>query len=87
MRRSLTAEQKEQLIERLAELGHEQWITWSKSLVTDTSTILSDSRRERWSKLWVPYAELSEDQKQQDRDWAYSTLSLIIEMNMEILSR
>lgn len=56
------------LIELLAELEHEQWVSWSKSLAQSES--LSPERVERWSKLWIPYSKLSEEDKEADRVWA-----------------
>ena len=63
-----------ELLEKLAELEHEQWVAWSKAL-DDTET-LSDKRMERWVKLWVPYSELSEKDKEFDREWARKVFRL-----------
>jgi hypothetical protein len=56
-------------IERLSAIEHEQWIEWSKN-ITSTEPNLSFDRVERWSKLWIPYEQLSEDMKEHDRKWA-----------------
>ncbi len=61
--------------EKIAELEHEQWIAWSKN-IAETDNI-SIERTERWAKLWIPYAELTEAQKDQDRIWADKTLALL----------
>ena len=53
--------------EQLAELEHEQWIAWSKD-IAETETI-TEARIERWKELWCPYSELTEAQKDQDREW------------------
>lgn len=65
-----------QLLEALAALEHDQWIEWSKSIAKSEN--LSPERLERWGKLWVPYDQLTEDQKEQDRVWARKTLAEII---------
>lgn len=62
-------------LEKLADLEHEQWIAWSKD-IADTETI-NETRRQRWSELWVPYSQLTEAQKDQDREWACKVLLLL----------
>ena len=65
------------LIEKLAELEHEQWIYWSKN-IAETEQIASN-RLERWKNLWCPYSELTEEQKEQDREWARKVLQIVNE--------
>lgn len=71
------AEQKrldrKELREALAELEHKQWVTWSQAIADEVST----SRRARWRNLWIPYKDLTEEQKDQDREWAVKFLALI----------
>jgi hypothetical protein len=57
--------------ESLAELEHEQWIKWSQAIAPE----VSQERQERWAKLWIPYPELTEEQKDQDRVWADKSLA------------
>ena len=66
------AEQTE-LVERLAELEHEQWVSWSKAIVHE----VPEERRRRWQAFWVPYRDLPEDIKEQDRVWARRVLALL----------
>ena len=61
------------LLERLAELEHEQWVAWSKAVADEVSA----ERRQRWEACWVPYAELPDDVKEQDRVWARKVLSML----------
>jgi hypothetical protein len=61
---------KDERLERVAEVEHEQWMAWSKSVADE----VSPERRARWSKLWVPYGELSEEEKEKDREWARKAL-------------
>ena len=68
---------KAELIERLAELEHEQWINWSKNIVESES--ISEKRKRRWQKLWCPYNELSEEMKNLDREWARKVVAIIKE--------
>lgn len=68
---------RDTLIERLAELEHEQWMAWAKRIM-ETEPI-SEERRQRWQKYMVPYAELSEEVKEQDREWARKVLAIFEE--------
>jgi hypothetical protein len=61
------------LVERLAELEHEQWVAWSKALADE----VPEERRRRWQACWVPYRDLPEDIKEQDRVWARRVLALL----------
>lgn len=63
------------LLERIAEIEHEQWMDWSQSVAADED--ISDERRERWEGYWVPYDELPEDVKEADRDYARKVLDEI----------
>ena len=66
-------EEFRELREQLASLEHEQWVEWSKEIAT--SVCVSLTRIERWQKLWKPYSELTEADKDQDRVWADKVLS------------
>lgn len=70
-----------ELLEKLSELEHEQWIDWSKS-ISQTETISQD-RLDRWSKSWCSYSELSEEEKEQDRIYARKILNVIDEKKSE----
>jgi hypothetical protein len=61
------------LREQLAELEHEQWMSWVKAVWDD----VTDERRERWAPLMVPYGQLSEASKDQDREWADKVLKVV----------
>ena len=50
---------QEEIREGLAKLEHDQWVEWSKAVAPE----VSPERRERWKKLWIPYSELTEEQK------------------------
>lgn len=67
--------QVKDLLERLAELEHEQWMEWSKTVAPEVSS----QRRERWQKYWKPYSELPEEVKEQDRVWARKVLKVLID--------
>ena len=73
-----TINNKELLMERLADLEHKQWIAWSKQ-VAKTETNLSRDRLQRWSKLWIWYEYLLEKDKKADRVWAKKVLKLVDE--------
>ena len=62
-----------ELLERLAELEHEQWVAWSRAVAAE----VDPERRRRWEACWVPYAELPEEVKEQDRVWARKVLEVL----------
>ena len=68
---------KERLLEKIAEIEHEQWVSWSKAIAKQEN--LSPERLKRWKKYWVPYDELPEDVKEHDRKWARRVLEVILE--------
>jgi hypothetical protein len=61
------------VLERLAELEHEQWCAWSRAVAAE----VSPERRLRWQECWVEYAQLPEEVKEQDRVWARKVLALV----------
>ena len=63
------------LLERLAELEHEQWMAWAKRIME--AEPISEERQQRWQKYMVPYAELPEEVKEQDREWARKVLAVM----------
>jgi hypothetical protein len=64
------------LLEKLAAEAHEQWMVWSKKIAEEEK--LTPERLERWQKLWVPYDQLTEEQKEADRERARKILGIII---------
>ncbi len=64
---------EEQLIEKLAEIEHNQWVEWSKDIASKEK--LSTDRLARWKTFWIPYSQLSEKVKEQDRIWARKSLA------------
>lgn len=55
------------VIERLAELEHEQWVHWTKYFLEN----LTDKNIRRWKRqIKTPYKKLTEKEKQSDRYWA-----------------
>jgi hypothetical protein len=65
-----------ELIEKLAELEHEQWMDYTKYLSQNIPKGLDYEDApiyewiDRWKKSWVPYKDLSEKQKEKDRVYA-----------------
>ena len=64
-----------EILEMLAELEHEQWIFWAKSIIK--SEKISDKRKNRWEKLFIPYCDLNKNQKEQDRIWARKIMRML----------
>ena len=70
------AESKEELIEKLAALEHEQWAHWTKHMLAN----MTDENIEKWKKqIETLYSELSEEEKESDRKWARKVLSIFEE--------
>lgn len=85
MIRTLTQKQKTELIEKLADIEHKQWIPWSENISRNEK--ITEERYLRWRRLWVSYEELTEEQKEQDRVWARKVLQIFEELNLEVLSK
>jgi hypothetical protein len=63
------------LIERLAELEHEQWAHWTIYMLDN----LTPRNIERWKRqAETPYSELREDEKDSDRAWARKVFELFL---------
>jgi hypothetical protein len=58
------------LLERLAEVSHDQWVEWSRRLAAQKS---------RWHRLWVPYADLPEEAKEMNRETARKMVRVLCE--------
>lgn len=71
----IEATKEEELIDKLAALEHEQWMSWAKSILK--SEDISKERAERWKELFVPYDELTEEMKEEDRKWAQKVLDIL----------
>jgi hypothetical protein len=54
------------LLERISEQVHDAWTEWTKQIQRRVKPVW----RERWRELWVPYDELSEEEKDKDRKFA-----------------
>lgn len=72
----------EQMRERAAALEHEQWVQWSKTIAASEN--ISPERLDRWKKLWVPYDQLTEEQKEQDRKWADKGIEIYASFACEV---
>jgi len=60
--------------EKLAELEHKQWAHWTEYMLEN----LNLENRERWKvQLRTTYKDLSEKEKESDRDWARKVIKLI----------
>ena len=60
--------------EDLAALEHEQWAHWTKYILDN----LTEENISRWKvQIGTPYKDLTEDEKDLDREWADKVLALI----------
>lgn len=71
---------KEELIEKLAEIEHEQWIVWSQHIADKDN--ISKERLERWKTYWIAYSELDEETKELDRYWARKIIKVLEEQGL-----
>lgn len=88
---------KQKLIEKLAELEHNQWMDWSKSVGPELmqikfiikqkkykkSIILLRNIMLRWILNWIPYNDLSDKMKEKDRKYARKIISLLLEYGIK----
>ena len=64
------------LIERLADLEHQQWMHWAQAVIAAEPGLAAD-RVARWRACFVAYAALPEALKELDRTWARRVLALL----------
>lgn len=63
-----------EIIEELADLEHEQWGHWTEYMLDN----LTDINIKKWKKqIKTSYSELSEKEKDSDREWAEKVLNII----------
>lgn len=66
-----------ELREKLANLEHEQFCEWTKYFLENFRDI---NNRLRWKRqIKTPYDELSEKEKESDREWADKVLKILEE--------
>ena len=70
----LTSDHMRGLLERLAALEHEQWAHWTRYMMDN----LNSENIERWTRQCaIPYEDLSEVEKESDREWARKVMVLL----------
>lgn len=64
------------LVEKLADLEHAQWAHWTKYMLDN----LTPENIKRWRKqIETSYADLSEKEKDSDREWAKKVIDLFVQ--------
>lgn len=72
----LAESKKKKIIEELAELEHKQWMEWAKNIL-ETEDITNE-RVKRWEEdSFKPYKDLTEEQKDMDREWAEKVYKIV----------
>ena len=58
-------------IEAVAAVEHDQWVHWTVYMLENNT----EENAERWRRqITTPYAELTEAEKESDREWAHKAL-------------
>ena len=84
MIRSLTEEQKAELVEKLADLEHKHWGEGLRRFLE----FYNRSNRRWWErKSHTAYKNLPEEEKESNRVWARKVLQLFEELRMEVVSK
>ena len=84
MIRSLTEEQKTELIEKLADIEHHHWGDGLRHFLEFYN---EDNRRWWEQKSHMAYKNLPEVEKEENRVWARKVLQLFEELRMEVVSK
>lgn len=66
----------EGMLDVVASLKHEQWWFWASAL--EQAEELSTLRKTHWHRLYIPYDQLEEKDKESDRVWAKKVLSKVL---------
>lgn len=62
------------IVEQLAALEHEQWAHWTKYFLDN----LTPENIAKWNhQIDTPYTQLSEKEKESDRDWARKAYDIV----------
>ena len=71
----------DKLLEALADLEHKQWAHWTKYMLENLLGYNENSAnqfaRKCFNQINTPYSELTETEKESDREWARKTLETI----------
>ena len=76
----------DELLEKLSELEHEQWMKWSKTVYNKMKSMKANGKscdaiiaelRNKWKENWIPYSKLEEKTKEYDREWARKVLEVV----------
>lgn len=62
------------IIDRLAEVVHDAWMEWSKTV----APVVPEEKKKSWEQCWVNYNVLPEFEKEKDRKIARRLLSEMI---------
>jgi len=64
---------EDELLEALADLEHDQWAHWTRYMLDN----LTPGNIEKWEKQCdTPYSDLSEKEKDSDREWALKAIKI-----------
>jgi hypothetical protein len=67
-----------QLREKLASLEHAQWAHWARYLI-ESGYLTDETKVAQWGRqINTPYEELSEAEKELDREWADKVIEVLI---------
>lgn len=67
----------ENLLEKLADLEHQQWEKWARTVLEQEK--ISKDRKARWQSYFVPYDQLTDEVKEYDREYARKVLDILRE--------
>jgi hypothetical protein len=83
---TLNGSEMNDLVEQMAALEHDQWVTWSRS-VSEPRAETPEETRILWENQWIPYAELTSDEKKANRYWARKMTQLFEREKIELSRR
>lgn len=70
---ALSDQDRLEIIEKLAEIEHEAWMSWAKSVESE----ISEERKNKFSEKMVPFDQLDESSKEVSRSWAEEMVDAI----------
>ena len=84
----------EEMIEKISDIVHDQWVHWMKYFFTKcdkikegteftTFTIPTEDYKRWQQQILTKYKELSEGEKESDREWGYKYMSMFYGWKIE----